>query len=96
MKNAFYFILKVLSILNIFKFLHGLYGHVEKNGLIRKIRLISKSMTSQTGQQTIAIQILPNISRSKSKPDNEIWSVNRMEHEKYFFSKIMHKMRQGY
>ena len=28
-------------------------------------RLISKSMTSQPGQQTIAIHILPNISRSK-------------------------------
>ena len=38
-----------------------------KSGLIRKIRLISKSMTSQPDQQTIAIQILPNISRSKGK-----------------------------
>ena len=36
-----------------------------KNGSIRKIRLLSKSMTSQPGQQTIAIHILPNISRSK-------------------------------
>ena len=36
-----------------------------KNGLIRKIRLISKLMTSQPGKQTITIHILPNISRSK-------------------------------
>ena len=36
-----------------------------KNGSNRKIRLISKSMTSQPGQQTIAIHILPNISRNK-------------------------------
>ena len=36
-----------------------------KNGLIRKIRLISKFMTSQPGCQTIAIHILPNILRSK-------------------------------
>ena len=36
-----------------------------KKGLIRKIRLILKFMTSQPGQQTIAIHILPNISRSK-------------------------------
>ena len=36
-----------------------------KNGLIRKIRLISKFMTSQPGKQTIAIYTLPNISRSK-------------------------------
>ena len=36
-----------------------------KNGLIRKIRLILKFMASQSGQQTIAIHILPDISRSK-------------------------------
>ena len=35
-----------------------------KNGSIRKIRLTSKSMTSQPGLETIAIHILPNISRS--------------------------------
>ena len=35
------------------------------NGLIKKIRLISNFMTSQPGQQTILIHILPNISRSK-------------------------------
>ena len=38
-----------------------------KNGSIRKIRLISKSMTSQPGYQTIAIYLLPNISRNKGK-----------------------------
>ena len=36
-----------------------------KNGLIRKIRLILKLMTSQPGLQTIAIHILPNIVRSE-------------------------------
>ena len=36
-----------------------------ENGLIRKIRLISKFMTSQSGKQTIAIHIIPNISRRK-------------------------------
>ena len=36
-----------------------------KNDLIRNIRLISKFMTSQPGQQAIEIHILPNISRSK-------------------------------
>ena len=40
-----------------------------KNSLIRKIRLISKSVTSQPGQQTIATYIWLNISRSKgNKP----------------------------
>ena len=36
-----------------------------KNDLIRKIRLISKFMASQPGKQTIGVQILPNIFRSK-------------------------------
>ena len=36
-----------------------------KNGLIEKTRLISRFMTSQRGSQTVAIHILPNISRSK-------------------------------
>ena len=48
-KNAFYFILKALFILKIFKFLPRLFGHVEKNGLIRKIMLISNFMTSEPG-----------------------------------------------
>ena len=36
-----------------------------QNGLIKKTRLTSNFMTSQPGQQTIVIHILPNISRSK-------------------------------
>ena len=36
-----------------------------KNGLIRKIRLTSKFITSQPGLGTIAIHILPSISQSK-------------------------------
>ena len=35
------------------------------NGLIKKIRLIWNSMTSQPGLQTIVIHMLANISRSK-------------------------------
>ena len=36
-----------------------------KNGLIRKLRLISKFITSQNGQQIRAIHTFPNILRSK-------------------------------
>ena len=36
-----------------------------KNRLIRKIRLISKFMMLQPGQQAITIHIMPNISRGK-------------------------------
>ena len=36
-------------------------------------------MMSQPGQQTIAVHILLNTSRSKgNQSDNEIWSVNRI------------------
>ena len=38
---------------------------MEKNGSIRKVRLISKFVTSQPGKQTIEIHTLSNISRSK-------------------------------
>ena len=60
MKNAFYFMLKALFVLEIFTFFL-LY----RNGLIGKLWLISQFMTSQTGQQIITIHIFPNISRSE-------------------------------
>ena len=46
-----------------------------KNGLIRKVRLISKFMTSQPGQQTVGIHILPNISRTK---DNQTMKFSQL------------------
>ena len=55
--------LKALFILKIFTFLSRLSSH-EGNGLIRKLRLILKFMTSRTGQQIITIHMLPIISRS--------------------------------
>ena len=65
MRNTFYFIVKTLFVLKITEFLSWLFGHVEKNVLIRKIRLISKFITSQPDEQRITTHILPNISRSK-------------------------------
>ena len=41
----------------------------------RKIRLISKSMTSQPAKQAIAIHIFPNISRSK---DNQTMKFDQL------------------
>ena len=38
---------------------------IYQNGLIKKIWLISNFMTSQPGQQTNVIRILPNISKNK-------------------------------
>ena len=65
-KNDFYFTLKALIVLKIFRTLSWHFGHVG-NGLIRKIRLISKSMTSQPGKQTIAIHIFTNTSKKSNQ-----------------------------
>ena len=42
---------------------------MQKNGFIRKTRLISKFLTSRPGKQTTAIHILPNTSRSISNQE---------------------------
>ena len=60
MKNVFYFILKVP-----FVFVLTVLVTYE-SGFIKKLRLISKFMTSSTAKQIIAIPILANISRSKA------------------------------
>ena len=49
MKNAFYIILKAFFVLKIFRLLSWIFGLKKKNGLIRKIRLAWKFMTSQPG-----------------------------------------------
>ena len=41
------------------------FSVMKKNGLIRKLRLISEFIRPQTGKQIITIHILTNISRSK-------------------------------
>ena len=58
-----------ISYQKLFSFLRYLHFYpdflvMHKNGLIRKLWLISKCMTSQTGQQIIIIHILINITRS--------------------------------
>ena len=63
-KNAFCFTLKSLFVCKIFKFLSWVFGHVEKTVWL-ETRLVSKAITSQPGEQTIAIHILPNMSWSK-------------------------------
>ena len=51
--------IKILVILFIIK----LYG---QNNIFKKIRLISKLLTSKPGKQTVASHVLPYISRSTS------------------------------
>ena len=81
MKNNFYFVLKALSVLNIFTFLSSFFWLFTLHFYSRTlhsyifvpllfadglIRLISKFKTSQTEKQLITTHILSNISRSKS------------------------------
>ena len=53
-KNAFHFVLKALFVLEIFRFLA-----MSRNGLIRKLWLISKFMTSQTGEKKLQYTYCP-------------------------------------
>ena len=92
-KNFFYFILKAFFVLKIFKNLSSLFGHVAKNGLIRNIRLTSKSMTSKPGQETIVI--LPNISRSKDNQRMNFGQLIEYNKRKKFSVEPMLKIRQG-
>ena len=63
-KDALYFIKKLFSFWSYLAFCSDFFI-MQENFLIRKLRLISKFMTSKTEKQTITIQILPSISGSK-------------------------------
>ena len=58
-----------------------------KNGSIRKVRLISKSMMSQPGEQTIAIHIFPHVSRSKSNQAMKFGQLIECKKRKSFLEK---------
>ena len=57
----------------------------KKLGLIRKVRLISKFMMSQLGKQTIAIHILPNISRSEGNQTLKFDQLKEYDRRNIFF-----------
>ena len=52
-------------------------------------------MTSQPGQQTVAIDILPNISRSKGNQTIKPGQLIEYNKRNIFLQKIMQKLRQG-
>ena len=64
MKTAFFFNLKAVFVLKIFKFLSWLFGQVEKR-LDRKDQVNFKIYGVTSWELTNAIHILPNISRSE-------------------------------
>ena len=66
---------------------------MQKNGLIRKISLISKFMTSQPGKKTITINILSNISRGKDNQAMRFDQLINYNMRNIFLEKwIIHKM----
>ena len=90
MKNAFYFILNALFVLKIFKFLSWLFGHVNKNGLMRKIRLISKSTRHNVSKQ-LQYTYCPIISGSKSNQAIKIGHLIDYNKRNIFLQKICGK-----
>ena len=84
MKKVFYFALKTLFVLKILKILPYFLGFVE-NILIRKLRLILKSMTSQNGKQAFTIQILLNVSRSKGSQIRKFGQLKEHNERNFFF-----------
>ena len=89
MKNAFYFMLKALSVLKIFKFLSRRVGHVGKTAWLE--RLISEFMTSQPGLQTIAIHILFNISQGKGNQAMKFGQLIEYKKRNIFLQKLCAK-----
>ena len=79
--SGFYFILKALFVLEIFKFLPRPFLILMENGLIRKLSQISKFMASQTWKLTVTSSILTDTLNSK---DNQIIKFGLL---------IEHKMR---
>ena len=80
-KNAYYFILKTLLFLKICVDFLAMY----KNSLIRKIRLISKFMTSQPDYQTVTLHILLNMSQSKGSQKIKFGQVIEYNKRNIFF-----------
>ena len=60
---------------------------MQKNGLIRKVRLISRSMAAQTEQQIITIHILSNIPKSKGNQTLKFDQLIEYNMIKIFFEK---------
>ena len=82
-ENAFYFTLKALFVRKIFKFSFWLSLFIWEYRLIKKVGLISKSMTPSIGKQIFTIHILPNISISKD--NQEVNKTGRLVPDLFLF-----------
>ena len=91
MKHAFHFTLKVLVVAYILRFCLDFLA-MRRNSLIRKIRLISKSMASQPGEQAIAVHILLNISKSKGNQAMKFGQLREHNTRSIFLEKHTHNV----
>ena len=64
---------------------------MSKNGLMRKLSLISKCMTSPTGQQIITIDILSNISRIEDNQEMKFGQLRECIARNILFQKLCRK-----
>ena len=83
MSNAFYFTLKAIFVFKIFQFLARLWS-------CRKT-LISKLVVSKPRKQTVAIHILPNLSRSKDNQTMKLGQLIEYNMRKMFLEKLYTK-----
>ena len=90
MKNAFYFTLKAFFVLKISEFCQD-FLVMWKKSLIRKIRLISEFITSQSRKETIAIQILPYISKIKGNQTTKFGQLIEYKMRNLFLEKSYKK-----
>ena len=67
------------------------FWSLRKKGLIRKLRLTAKFMTSQPGKQTIAMNILTNISRIKGNQTMKLGQLKEYKKRNIFLQKLCRK-----
>ena len=72
----------LIYVLKTFTVLSRLFDHLGKP-LDKKLRLIPKIMTSQTWEQIITVQILPNISRSKGNQAIKFGQLIKWDKQSY-------------
>ena len=93
-KNAVCFMLKALFVLESFKFFPWPFCYIEKR-LDKKVMVVNfKIYDVTTGQQTITLHVLPNISRSKGNQAIKFGQLIQYS-VKNVFSEIMQKLRSG-
>ena len=83
MKNAFYFTSKALFVLKILKFLSWLFRHVAK-GFDQKDKINFKFYDVTAWLANNCNTHISQYLERKRQSDNDVWSVNRIQHEKHF------------